>query len=142
MKRLPRHWKTPFPGSRLYVEDRNGRFDLQLQQHGLLCPLSAAGLSDGTLRYLLWTAALLSPRPLELLPALSQLILAAAVHTQIIMVSHAQRLIETLAADPVCTGLHLVKDFWETVIEGTTLFNKPEWVWPARWRGIRSVART
>ncbi len=115
-----------FPGSRLYVEDRNGCFDLQLQQHGLLRPLSAAELSDGTLRYLLWTAALLSPRPPELmvlnepetslhpdlLPALSRLILAAAVHTQIIVVSHAHRLIETLAADPVCTGLHLVKDFW------------------------------
>jgi predicted ATPase len=135
-----------FPVSRLYVEDRNGRFDLQLQQHGLLRPLSAAELSDGTLRYLLWTAALLSPRPPELmvlnepetslhpdlLPALSRLILAAAVHTQIIVVSHAQRLIETLAADPVCTDLHLMKDFGETVIEGTTLFNKPKWVWPAR----------
>ncbi len=39
-----------FPGSRLYVENRNGRFDLQLQQHGLLRPLSVAELSDGTLR--------------------------------------------------------------------------------------------
>ena len=56
-----------FPKSRLYVEDRNGRFELQLQQHGLLRPLSAAELSDGTLRYLLWTAALLTPRPPELM---------------------------------------------------------------------------
>src|ERR1700684_3500098 len=47
-----------FPGSRLYVENRDGRFDLQLQQHGLLRPLSAAELSDGTLRYVLWAAAL------------------------------------------------------------------------------------
>jgi predicted ATPase len=52
-----------FPGSDLYVEERNGRFELQLQQHGLLRPLSAAELSDGTLRYLLWIAALLTPRP-------------------------------------------------------------------------------
>ena len=29
-----------FPGSRLFVEDRDGRFELQLQQHGLLRPLS------------------------------------------------------------------------------------------------------
>src|SRR6201996_1977232 len=43
-----------FPGSRLSIEDRNGRFDLQLRQHGLLRPLSAAELSDGTLRYILW----------------------------------------------------------------------------------------
>jgi predicted ATPase len=33
-----------FPGSRLYVEEQNGRFELQLQQHGLLRPLSAAEL--------------------------------------------------------------------------------------------------
>lgn len=135
-----------FPGSRLYVEDRNGRFDLQLQQHGLLRPLSAAELSDGTLRYLLWTAALLTPRPPELmvlnepetslhpdlLPALARLILAAAAHTQIIVVSHAQQLIEILTAAPCCTRLHLLKDFGETTIEGTTLFNKPKWDWPAR----------
>jgi len=52
-----------FPGSRLYIEDLSGRFEVQLQQHGLLRPLSAAELSDGTLRYLLWSAALLTPRP-------------------------------------------------------------------------------
>ncbi len=135
-----------FPGSRLYVEDRNGRFDLQLQQHGLLRPLSAAELSDGTLRYLLWTAALLTPRPPELmvlnepetslhpdlLPALARLILAAAAHTQLIVVSHAQKLIEILTAAPLCTRLHLLKDFGETTIDGTTLFNKPKWDWPAR----------
>ena len=135
-----------FPGSRLYVEDRNGRFDLQLQQHGLLRPLSAAELSDGTLRYLLSTAALLTPRPPELmvlnepetslhpdlLPALARLILAAAAHTQIIVVSHAQKLIEILTAAPLCMRLHLVKGFGETTVEGTTLFNKPKWDWPAR----------
>lgn len=135
-----------FPSSRLYIEDRNGRFDLQLQQHGLLRPLSAAELSDGTLRYLLWTAALLTPRPPELmvlnepetslhpdlLPALARLILAAAAHTQIIVVSHAQKLIEILTAAPFCTRLHLLKDFGETTVEGTTLFNKPKWDWPAR----------
>jgi predicted ATPase len=34
-----------------------------LRQHGLLRPLKASELSDGTLRYLLLVAALLSPRP-------------------------------------------------------------------------------
>ena len=34
---------------------------------GLLRPLGAAELSDGTLRYLLWAAALLAPRPAGLL---------------------------------------------------------------------------
>jgi predicted ATPase len=135
-----------FPGSRLNVEVQNGRFELQLQQHGLLRPLSAAELSDGTLRYLLWAAALLTPRPPELmvlnepetslhpdlLPALARLIHAAAKNTQIIVVSHAPLLIQELAAAPLCTHLHLVKDFGETKLEGSTLFNAPKWNWPAR----------
>jgi predicted ATPase len=135
-----------FPGSRLYVEVQNGRFELQLQQHGLLRPLSAAELSDGTLRYLLWTAALLTPRPPQLmvlnepetslhpdlLPALARLILAAAAHTQIIVVSHAAVLIDSLATAPICTRLHLLKAFGETTLEGATLFNTPKWSWPAR----------
>jgi predicted ATPase len=135
-----------FPGSRMYVDVQNGRFELQLQQHGLLRPLSAAELSDGTLRYLLWVAALLTPRPPELmvlnepetslhpdlLPALARLILAAARNTQIIVVSHASLLIEKLTSDPVCTRLHLLKDFGETKLEGPTLFNTPKWNWPAR----------
>jgi predicted ATPase len=135
-----------FPGSRLYVENRNGRFEVQLQQHGLLRPLSASELSDGTLRYLLWTAALLTPRPPELmvlnepetslhpdlLPALARLILAAAAHTQIIVVSHAQTIIEMLSKAELCSQIHLLKDFGETSIDGATLFNKPKWDWPNR----------
>jgi predicted ATPase len=135
-----------FPGSRLSVEVQNGRFEVLLQQHGLLRPLSAAELSDGTLRYLLWAAALLTPRPPELmvlnepetslhpdlLPALSRLILAAAKNTQVIVVSHAPSLIQELAASSLCTRLHLEKDFGETRLEGLTLFNKPKWNWPAR----------
>jgi predicted ATPase len=119
---------------------------VQLQQHGLLRPLSAAELSDGTLRYLLWMAALLTPRPPallvlnepetslhpDLLPALARLILTAAESAQIIVVSHAQALIEPLTAAAICSHLHLVKDFGETKLEGATLFNQPKWAWPAR----------
>jgi predicted ATPase len=135
-----------FPGSRLLVVVQNGRFELQLQQHGLLRPLSAAELSDGTLRYLLWAAALLTPRPPELmvlnepetslhpdlLPALARLILAAAKNTQIIVVSHAPLLVDELTAAPACTRLHLLKDFGETKLEGSTALNAPKWNWPAR----------
>ena len=135
-----------FPGSRLSVQVQNGRFELHLQQHGLLRSLSSAELSDGTLRYLLWAAALLTPRPPELmvlnepetslhpdlLPPLARLILAAGKNTQIIVVSHAPRLIEELTAAPLCTRLHLLKDFGETKLEGSTLFNTPKWIWPAR----------
>jgi predicted ATPase len=135
-----------FPGSRLAVKAQNGRFELLLKQHGLLRTLSAAELSDGTLRYLLWAAALLTPRPPELmvlnepetslhpdlLPALARLIIAAAKNAQIIVVSHAQRLIEELTTAPVCARLHLLKEFGETKLEGLTLMNRPKWVWPAR----------
>jgi predicted ATPase len=68
----------------------------------------------------------------DLLPALARLILAAARHTQIIVVSLAQTLITELAAESSCRHLHLRKDFGETTLEGATLFNTPEWVWPAR----------
>ena len=135
-----------FPGSRMQIEAQNGRFEVQLRQHGLLRPLSAAELSDGTLRYLLWTAALLTPRPPQLLvlnepetslhpdllPALARLILTAAASTQIIVVSHAPKLIEPLIAAPACNHLHLDKSFGETTLAGRTLFNTPKWDWPAR----------
>jgi len=135
-----------FPGSRLWINSEGGRFQVQLQQHGLLRPLSAAELSDGTLRYLLWMAALLTTRPPallvlnepetslhpDLLPALGRLILTAAATTQIIAVSHAQALIEPLTAASICQRLHLVKDFGETKLEGATVFNQPKWAWPVR----------
>jgi predicted ATPase len=135
-----------FPGSHLAVAEQNGRFEVQLRQHGLLRPLSAVELSDGTLRYLLWTAALLTPRPPELmvlnepetslhpdlLPALARLIRAAANQTQIIVVSHAAPLIDTLMGDLACTRLHLIKELGETTLDGATLFNAPKWSWPTR----------
>ena len=138
--------KDAFPGSSLYVEVQNQRFALQLQQHGLLRPLSAAELSDGTLRYLLWMAALLTPRPPQLmvlnepetslhpdlLPALARLILTAAQNTQIVVVSHAAKLIQELINSPACTHLHLAKDFGETQLEGSSTMNKPKWNWPDR----------
>jgi predicted ATPase len=132
-----------FPGSRLEIAVEHGRFEVRLKQHGLLRPLSTAELSDGTLRYLLWTAALLTPRPPELivlnepetslhpdlLPALARLIVTAAKQTQILVVSHAKGLIAELEAVETCTRLHLIKDFGETKIEGQTLFTRPKWQW-------------
>ncbi|MDE1176683.1 MAG: AAA family ATPase [Edaphobacter sp.] len=135
-----------FPGSRLWVRDSEGRFEVQLEQHGLLRPLSVAELSDGTLRYLLWMAALLTTRlpalmvlnepetslhP-ELLAPLGRLIARASRETQVIVVSHAQTLIDTMLAETACEHLHLVKEFGETKLEGATLFNTPKWAWPER----------
>jgi predicted ATPase len=135
-----------FPGSRLFIHNREGRFEVQLQQHGLLRPLGASELSDGTLRYLLWIAALLTPRPPELmvlnepetslhpdlLPALARLILEAAQQTQIIVVSHAEALVQALTQSPLCTQRHLLKDLGETTVQGITALNKPKWEWPSR----------
>src|SRR4029079_17337487 len=43
-----------FPKSSVTVENIEGRFEVAMHQHGLLRPLKAAELSDGTIRYLLW----------------------------------------------------------------------------------------
>jgi predicted ATPase len=134
-----------FQGSRLQVVESRGRFDLELQAHGLLRPLSAAELSDGTLRYLLLVAALLSPRPpslmvlnepetslhSDLLPALARLIARATERTQIVVVTHALGLVEALTvagAQPLC----LVKDFGVTTLEGVGTFDQPAWNWGSR----------
>ena len=143
---LERAIDDAFPGSRLSIESQAGRFELQLQQHGLLRPLSAAELSDGTLRFLLLTAALLTPRPPglmvlnepetslhpDLLPALARLISVAAKHCQLIVVSHAQALIEEMERGEGCRRLHLEKNFGETLLAGATHFHTPKWEWPPR----------
>lgn len=135
-----------FPGTRVVIDVVGGRFELQLQQHGILRPLSAAELSDGTLRFLLWTAALLTPRPPELmvlnepetslhpdlLPALARLIAFASERTQVVVVAHAEALIKTLEATDGCRRAHLEKSFGETRASGATLFNTPKWEWPVR----------
>jgi predicted ATPase len=143
---LARTVDDAFPGSRVDVGVQNGRFEVQLHQHGLLRPLSAAELSDGTLRFLLWTAALLTPRPPELmvlnepetslhpdlLRALARLIALAAARTQIVVVSHSSALIESLEKNQSCHRMHLEKSFGETTVAGQTKFNAPKWEWPSR----------
>ena len=135
-----------FPGSHIEVLHSDGRFEIAMQQHGLLRPLKAAELSDGTLRYLLWIAALLTPRPPELLvlnepetslhpdllPALARLIGQAARHSQIIVVSHASRLIAALEGERDCNTLQLEKEFGETRIAGQGRLDVPPWQWPPR----------
>jgi predicted ATPase len=141
-----------FPGSSLTIAAADdARLSLQLHQHGLLRPLEAAELSDGTLRYLLWIAALLSPRPAsllvlnepetslhpDLLPPLGQLISQAAARTQVIAVSHAAPLIDAVAraaagAATELTAIELVKEFGETRIRDSDPLDGPRWVWPKR----------
>src|SRR5271165_1638746 len=135
-----------FPGSAVYVESQSGWFSLIMKQHGLLRPLSAAELSDGTLRYLLLIAALLTPRPPELmvlnepetslhpdlLPALARLIARAAESSQLIVVAHSLPLIGALRAQPSCHSIMLEKAFGETSIMGASALSAPTWHWPSR----------
>jgi predicted ATPase len=60
---LDRAVDDAFPGSEIAIANSEGYFEIEIRQHGLLRPLKAPELSDGTLRYLLLIAALLSPRP-------------------------------------------------------------------------------
>jgi predicted ATPase len=137
-----------FPGSRLGVTaGEDGRFELRFRQHGLLRPLSAAELSDGTLRYLLWVAALLSPRPPELLvlnepetslhpdllPALAALVATAATRTQVVVVTHARPLVRALqSVDGDTALLELEKESGATVLAGQDMLDRPSWHWPKR----------
>lgn len=134
-----------FPGARLHIDHQpGGRFVVELHQHGLLRPLRAAELSDGTLRYLLLVAALLTPRPPtlmvlnepetslhpDLLPALGRLIVAASARTQVWVVSHANRLVAALQEHPDCNTLRLEKTLGETVTPDLGPLDGPPWRWP------------
>ena len=135
-----------FPGATVSIDRGNGRFELQFQQHGLLRPLSQSELSDGTLRYLLWIAALLTPRPPalmvlnepetslhpDLLPALSRLMTKFAKETQLWVISHDQVLIDGLKRQETCNHVELDKEMGETFAHDQDLFDRPPWRWPTR----------
>ncbi|MDP2515458.1 AAA family ATPase [Photobacterium damselae subsp. piscicida] len=126
------------------INQADGRFSLEFSQYGLLRPLSGAELSDGTLRYLLWVAALLTPRPPslmvlnepetslhpDLLPALARLIRHAAKQTQVWVISHAPRLISALKEHPDCHTICLEKEYGQTVIPSMDWLSTPNWYWP------------
>lgn len=135
-----------FPGAEVAVTISDGRFGLEFRQHGLLRALSAAELSDGTLRYLLWIAALHTPRPPslmvlnepetslhpDLLPALARLIVSASKRSQVWVVSHAQRLISALEDASECNSIRLEKQLGQTKMAGQGLLDEPPWHWPER----------
>lgn len=134
-----------FPGARVQIQvSQDGRFFLEFYQHGLLRPLTAAELSDGTLRYLLLVAALLTPRPPpllvlnepetslhpQLLAPLARLISRIARETQVWVVSHASGLINELVCDELCHHIELEKHLGQTRIKGQDILDVPFWQWP------------
>lgn len=135
-----------FPGSSVEILENEGWFEIVMRQHGLLRPLKASELSDGTLRYLILVAALLTPRAPELLvlnepetslhpeliPALARLIDGAARQSQAIVVSHNRKLVELLGAAADASLIELTKEFGETRLAGERIPAAPRWEWPKR----------
>src|SRR4029077_2731245 len=97
-------------GASLIIEHDKGRFSILLQMPGLIRPLEATELSDGTLRYLCLLAVLMSPRPPtllalnepetslhpDLLGRLAQMIVRASSNSQLWVTTHSIRLAELI----------------------------------------------
>lgn len=119
-----------FPGAHLELRQDQGRFGFRLAMPGLLRPLDAAELSDGTLRYLCLVAALLSPRTppflalnepetslhFDLLPALAELIADAGKRGQVLVTTHAEPLARALEDRDGASAVRLTKQDGATVL--------------------------
>jgi predicted ATPase len=131
-----------FPGASVEVDAGDGYFNLLMYQYGLHRPLRTAEFSDGTLRYMLLIAALMSPRPPalmvlnepetslhpDLLPPLARLIVQASKNAQIIVVSHSAALVSALT-EAGCRRIVLEKELGETIIRDGDMTS---WKWPER----------
>jgi predicted ATPase len=166
-------WSAPFQeavaraldGAHVGVEEGgDGSLHLAVTQTGLLRPLGAPELSDGTLRFIMLAAALLSPQPPELLvlnepetslhpsvmPALAELVAESARRSQVVLVSHDRHLVDALTgghgSEPVDDGLpesgavpgvvhhELVRDTGQTTLAGQGLIGAARWAWGTRKR--------
>ena len=135
-----------FPGARVEIVNHEGRFEVALRQEGLLRALRGAELSDGTLRYLLLAAALLSSRPPgllvldepetslhpDLLPSLARLIARASQQSQVLVVSHATRLVAALEREAHSRSIVLERKLGATALADADALDLPPWKWPAR----------
>jgi predicted ATPase len=117
-----------FPGAALALDGRS----VALHTPGLHRPLEVHELSDGTLRYLCLVAALLSPRPPQLLALnepetslhpdllgpLAELIAAFPRGLQVWVSTHARELAEGVARLAGSTPIQILKDAGATRIAG------------------------
>ena len=120
-----------FPHSRFFVNEQNGRFQMMMKRDGILRDLDSSELSDGTLRFLCLTVALLSLRPPqfialnepenslhpELIPALAMLIAEASLYTQLWVTSHSEQLVELIKQYCEVRHFKLQQIDGETVLE-------------------------
>ncbi len=135
-----------FPGSKIRIGASGAGLQVAFDQPGIFRELTAAELSDGTLRYLLLVAAMLTPRPPELMvlnepenslhpdliPALGRLIKMAAENSQVIVVSHNPVLVGELESDELTLPIRLEKDDGATVLRNGDLLSQYGWKWPSR----------
>ena len=120
-----------FPGGRLSVVVRDeNRFAVELHQPGVLRPLTAPEMSDGTMRYFCLLAALLSPRPPSLLALnepetslhpdlllpLAALIAKTSEQSQVWVTTHSTILADAIAAQTGRDPVRLEMRQGETVV--------------------------
>ncbi len=131
-----------FPGCSIGISENEGVFELCMHQHGLLRSLRVSELSDGTLRYLLLVAALMTPRPPplavlnepetslhpDLIAPLGRLIANASQRSQLIVVTHSMKLAGLLRETGGAVR-ELAKETGETVVRN---LSPQPWVWPSR----------
>jgi len=143
---LDRAINDAFPGSQILIGGTNSALQVSLEQPGILRDLTVAELSDRTLRFLLLVAALLTPRPPELLvlnepenslhpdliPALGRLIKFAAENSQVIVVSRNPALVHELETDEICVPIRLEKNEGATVVQDGNLLSQFGWHRPSR----------
>ena len=132
-----------FPGSRIEIRLADHRIGLYFRQLGINRAFSTRELSDGILRFLCLTAALMTPRPPPLMvlnepetsldpnlfPTLARLIVDASISSQIIVTSHSELLISALSSASDCTMIALKKIDGETLVAGRSLLDQPAWRW-------------
>lgn len=129
-----------FPGARLELDvDEHYRIHLMMRVPGVLRPLEACELSDGTLRYLCLLAALLSPRPPELmalnepetslhpdlLEPLGRLIADTGKRCQIWVTTHSPALANAVAEHAAVKPVELEMVNGETRVVGQGLLDTP-----------------
>jgi predicted ATPase len=130
-----------FPGSRLVVEaDEMVRVAVRMRMPGIQRPLEASELSDGTVRYLCLAAALLTPRPPELLALnepetslhpqllgpLGRLIARASRGSQLFVTTHSRELADAVSAETGARTIELVLVDGATTIRGARLSDEEE----------------
>jgi predicted ATPase len=133
-----------FPGNVLEIASNDvGHLLASLRQPGLLRTLGCSEWSDGTLRYILLVAALLTPRPPplmvlnepetslhpDLIPPLARLIAMASQHSQVWVISHSKELVKRLEYVENASSHVLDKSLGRTVISGLRDLDTPSWRW-------------